>query len=270
MPGALRRGGHLATSALRAGIVGRMPDPMHFDRHADLYERARPPYPAALWERLDALGLLVPGAPALDLGAGSGQATRGLVRAGMEVTAVEPGAALAARLRERLPSVRVIVAWAEETVLPTAAFELATVATAVHWFDLGVVLPKLHAALRPGGRLAVWRNAYGDASVPQTAFRERVQAIVDRRSAPARPGPDESQTSEWARLLEAGGLFRSAHVEEFAWAVELDEEGVRSLFTTFSDWSESEADQAARAVRDLGGTVIEHYRTPLIVLDRVA
>ncbi|SDH33888.1 Methyltransferase domain-containing protein [Leifsonia sp. 98AMF] len=246
-----------------------MPDPMHFDRHADLYDRARPPYPAALWERLAELGLLVAGARALDLGAGSGQATRGLVEAGMEVTAVEPGAALAARLAERFPDVRVIAATAEEADLPTASFTLATIATAVHWFDLGVVLPKLHSALVPGAHLTVWRNAYGDAAVAPTPFRERVQAIVDRRDAPPRPGPDESQTAKWARLLESGGYFRASHVAEIAWAIDLDEDGVRGLFTTFSDWSEAEAEEAARAVRNLGGTVTEHYRTPLILLDRV-
>jgi SAM-dependent methyltransferase len=245
-----------------------MPDPMHFDRHADLYDRARPPYPAALWERLAELGLLVVGARALDLGAGSGQATRGLVEAGMEVTAVEPGAALATRLAERLPDVRVIAATAEEADLPTASFTLATIATAVHWFDLGEVLPKLHSALVPGAHLAVWRNAYGDASVEPTPFRERVQAIVDRRDASPRPGPDESQTAAWARLLESGGYFRASHAAEFAWSIDLDEDGVRGLFTTFSDWSEAEAGEAARAVRDLGGMVTEHYRTPLIVLER--
>jgi hypothetical protein len=40
------------------------------------------------------------------------------------------------------------------------------------------------------------------------------------------------------------------------------------LFTTFSNWSAAEVDEAARAARDLGGSVIEHYETPLIVLRR--
>lgn len=43
-------------------------DPMHFERQADNYARARPPYPAALWDRLGELGLLTPGSRALDLG----------------------------------------------------------------------------------------------------------------------------------------------------------------------------------------------------------
>jgi SAM-dependent methyltransferase len=247
-----------------------MPDPMHFDRHADLYDRARPPYPDALWERLRALGLLSEGKRALDVGAGTGQATQALVSAGMHVTAIEPGAALAARLRERLPSVRVLQTSAEDADLPPAAFDVVTIATAVHWFDLDVVLPKLHAALASGGRLAVWRNAYGDESVPPTPFRRRMQEIVARRNAPPRPVPGESDTAQWARLLETGGLFAVATMDEFRWTIDLDAEAVRALFTTFSDWTPEEADEAARNARDLGGTVTEHYLTPLIVLDRVA
>jgi SAM-dependent methyltransferase len=242
---------------------------MHFDRHADLYDQSRPPYPAVLWQRLRELGLLVPGHRVVDLGAGSGQATRELAAAGMTVTAVEPGAALAALLRRNVPSARVIQARAEDAPLPHAAFELATAATAVHWFDLGRLLPRLHAALVPGGRLAVWRNAYGDQEESLTPFRERIGAIVARRAAPPRPGPGESDTAIWARVLSAGGWFTPSHIEEFRWRITLDEEAVRGLFTTFSDWTPAEAEEAAVAVRELGGTVTEHYVSPLIVLDRV-
>ncbi len=242
---------------------------MHFDRHADLYDRARPPYPDALWQRLTSLGLLAAEHRALDLGAGTGQATERLVEAGMRVTAVEPGAALAVRLRERVPSARVLQTSAEEAELAPGSFDLVTVATAIHWFDLDAVLPKLHAALAPGGRLAVWRNVYGDTSVPPTPFRRRLEAIVAQRDAPPRPGPGELETARWARLLEADGLFATTEVAEFHWRIDLDADAVRGLFTTFSDWSADEAEEAARAVRDLGGTVTEHYLTPLIVLARV-
>jgi len=241
---------------------------MHFDRHADLYERARPPYPAALRVRLAELGLLVPGRRALDLGAGSGQATRILVDAGMEVTAVEPGGALVDRLRRGMPEVRILQATAEAVQLAPESFDLVTVATAVHWFDLDVVLPKLHTALAPGGRLAVWRNVYGDPSAPPTAFRKMIPEIVAGRDAPPRPGPDETDMACWAALLQAGGYFTPVHAEEFHWSVDLDEDGVRGLFTTFSDWSPEEAEHAALAVRELGGSVTEHYLTPLIVLAR--
>lgn len=158
-----------------------MPGPLHFDTHAEVYDRARPPYPAVVWAELQDLGLLRPGIRAIDLGAGSGLATGPLLEAGASVDAVEPGPALADRLRCRRPAAVVHVDTAEQVELPSAVFDLAVAATAVHWFDLEVVVPKLHRVLRPGGHFAVWRNVFGDPTVSITPFRERVAQIVARR-----------------------------------------------------------------------------------------
>ena len=248
-----------------------MPDPRHFDAHADVYDRSRPPYPAALWARLRELGLLGAGTRVVELGAGTGTATGPLLEAGAWVTAIEPGPALADRLRRHWhrPELTVHVGTAESVPLPEAAFDLAVVATAVHWLDLDVVLPKLHRALTGGGRLAVWRTAFGDPSVPVTPFRQRVAEITARRGKePQRAGPGELETQAWVGRLTSSGHFLAAHVEQFRWEVELGTEEIRDLFTTFSDWHPVEVDQAAQAVADLGGSVLEHYVTPLMVLAR--
>lgn len=247
-----------------------MVDPMHFDARADVYERSRPPYPERLWERLQGLGLLRAGLRVLDLGAGSGQATARFVEAGAQVTAVGPGRALARRLHERLPQVTVEVATAEEASLPSGAFDLAIAATAVHWFDLTVLLPRLHAALVPDGRFAVWRNVYGDPRV-RTAFRDRVQEIVARRSPHVpRGGPGELDVTGWVERLTGSGRFAIEDVGEWWWSLDLDAQRIHDLFSTFSDWREDEAAEAARAAADLGGTVTEHYGTWLVVLRRTA
>lgn len=247
-----------------------MPGPLHFDTHADVYDRARPPYPDALWSRLTEQDLLAPGTRVLELGAGTGQATGPMVRAGASVTAVEPGPRLAGRLRDRCPGATVLDGTAESVPLPSNAFDLAVAATAVHWFDLDVVLPKLHRALVPGGHLAVWRHVFGDPAAPVTPFRERITAITARRAGEEpRPGPGELQTHDWVRRLTAGHRFTATHVEQFRWSVELRTDQIRDLFTTFSNWSAAEVDEAALAADDLGGRVQEHYVTPLIVLARV-
>jgi SAM-dependent methyltransferase len=246
-----------------------VPDPLHFDAHAEVYDRARPPYPAALWGRLHEKGLLRRGTRVVELGPGTGQATGPLLQAGASVTAVEPGGALADRLRRRWPQASVLVASAESVDLPPAAFDLAVAATAVHWFDLEVVLPKLHRALVPGGHFAVWRTAFGDPSVPVSPFRERVAAITARRAGqPPRPGPGELDTEAWVGRLTHSGHFVATHVEHFHWPLELRTDQIRDLFTTFSNWNAAEVDEAAQAVDDLGGRVVEHYVTPLIVLER--
>lgn len=238
----------------------------HFEAHASTYQEARPPYPTALWQRVADLGALRPGLRAVDLGAGTGQATAVLLASGLDVTAVEPGHLLAARIREQHPAALVIESTAEEADLPTGSFDVAVVASAIHWMDLERLLPRLHSALVPGGQLLVWRNVFGDESADVTPFRRRVAEIVARRSGPSR------QHLQLADLTEAGltrsGLFETVSVDRFSWSIDLDERQLRMLFNTFSDWNDAEVAEAASAVRELGGTVTEHYSSWLIALRR--
>ncbi len=88
-----------------------------FDEDAERYDRARPGYPAAVFDDLAALAGVGPGCRVLEIGCGTGQATVPLAERGCEIVAVELGADLAAVARRRLagfPKVRVEVAAFEE------------------------------------------------------------------------------------------------------------------------------------------------------------
>jgi SAM-dependent methyltransferase len=239
---------------------------MHFDAMADEYAAGRPPYPSALWETITELGVMKAGHRALDLGAGTGQATGPLRAAGLHVTAVEPGERLAQRLHASHPAADVLVVRAEDAELAADSFDLAVAATSIHWMDLSIVVPKLHRALRPDGMLLVWRTVFGDPDVPLTPFRQRVMQIVAQRGPLATPGTGPEDADATAGQLTASGLFAVDRSSTFRWSIDLDEEGVRRLFATFSDWSPDEVNRAAAAVRDLGGTVVEHYLSWLLVL----
>lgn len=239
---------------------------MHFEKHAATYQEARPPYPERLWQRIRELGVLRPGLRAVDLGAGTGQATGVLLQAGLEVTAVEPGHELGARLLANHPEARLLEATAETAELAPCSFDVATVATAIHWMDLDVLLPRLHRALVAGGWLLVWRNVWGDAAAAPTPFRERVSQIVARRRQPSRAALGDAEILEAA--LTRSGLFTTVSVDHVRWSIEMSEQQIRLLFGTFSDWTEPEVEEAALAVRALGGIVTEHYRTWLIALRR--
>lgn len=67
-----------------------------FDTASDLYQRARPEYPDALYERLLEVTGLCPGASLLEVGCATGKATLPLARRGFAVTCLEPGASLGA------------------------------------------------------------------------------------------------------------------------------------------------------------------------------
>jgi len=236
---------------------------MHFDGMAAGYGSARPPYPQELWRDVRADGLVAAGRRALDLGAGSGEATRELAAAGMDVVAVEPGANLAAILRGRLPQVTVIHARAEELELEEGAFDLAVAATSIHWMDLDIVLPAVHRALKPDGRFLVWRNVFGDAEAKVTPFRRAVHGIVERRGGIGRGDTEDAEAT--ARRIAGAGLFTVDRLRRYRWSIELTGDQVRALFATFSDWSPAEVEEAASAVAGLGGAVTEHYTSWLIV-----
>ncbi len=93
----------------------------------------------------------------LDLGAGTGKLTGGLVALGHRVTAVEPDPAMLAQLRALLPGVTAPAGGAEEIPLPDASVDAVVVGQAFHWFDQERALPEIARVLRPGGVLgALW------------------------------------------------------------------------------------------------------------------
>jgi SAM-dependent methyltransferase len=129
-----------------------------FETVAAEYERHRPEYPGeALRWAADRLGLAA-GARVLDVGAGTGKLTRGLVALGLEVVAVEPGGPMLAQLREAVPEAEAHEAPAEAIPLPDSSVEAAFAGQAFHWFDPARALPELHRVVSSGGGLALLWN----------------------------------------------------------------------------------------------------------------
>ena len=129
-----------------------------FETVAAEYERYRPDYPeAALRWAADLLGL-EPGVRVLDVGAGTGKLTRGLVALGFDVAAVEPGGPMLEELRRAVPEAEAFEAPAESIPLPAESVGGAFAGQAFHWFDPDRALPELHRVIRPQGGLALLWN----------------------------------------------------------------------------------------------------------------
>jgi len=148
-----------------------MPSPSRpFARSAPRYARGRPDYPA------DLIRWALPVGPVnvVDLAAGAGQLTRGLLAAGHRVIAVEPVAEMLAELRAANPRAIVVQAVAEAIPLRSASADVVTVGQAFHWLDLEAALPEISRVLRSGGSLVVAYNLL-DTSVPWVRrFRELI------------------------------------------------------------------------------------------------
>jgi SAM-dependent methyltransferase len=262
-----RREGHDVLAGERRSLGWRTVSGMHFERMAEEYAEARPAYPDAVFDALEAVGAIGHGLRVLEVGAGAGLATAELSRRGCDVVALEPGGQLASLLMRRVAGAEVLVARLEDVQLPDHSFDSAVAATSMHWVDLSIGLPKLHKALRPRGWLAVWRTIFGDDDV-QTEFRARVSQIVARRArGEEAPGREQRPTVD---ELTAGGWFEPVRTEHWRWSVDLNAHQVGRLFASFSNWTAAEAQAAAQAAEDLGGLVTEHYQSVLHLLRSTA
>lgn len=132
-----------------------------FTGRVESYRRFRPGYPAEVVERLRRECGLAPASAVADIAAGTGIFTELLLSAGFTVTAVEPNDEMRSAcqaLAGTFPNLRVVSGTAEDTGLPSASFDLITVAQAMHWFDLERTRAEFARILRPGGSCAVIYN----------------------------------------------------------------------------------------------------------------
>ena len=122
-----------------------------FDQQAEAYDRFRPTYPDAVIDEL--LGPVPEGLDVLDVGCGTGIATRQMAQRGAKVLGVE----LAPRMAEiaRGHGVDVEIAAFEGWDAAGRTFDRVTSAQAWHWLDLPIATAKAASVLRPGGRLCL-------------------------------------------------------------------------------------------------------------------
>src|SRR5262249_51881686 len=113
----------------------------------------------------------------LDLAAGTGKLTRGLVTTGARVVAVEPLGPMRALLERAVPEAEALEGTAEAIPLADGAVDAATVAQAFHWFDLDRAYRELHRVLRPGGGLAIVWNTRDSSNPLQRALTSLLRAI---------------------------------------------------------------------------------------------
>jgi SAM-dependent methyltransferase len=128
-----------------------------FGAKARAYAAHRPDYPAAAIQwGLAKVSLSNPpdAQNVLDLAAGTGKLTAGLVQTGARVTAVEPDGQMRAQLTVLLPTVPALDGTAERIPVAEHSMDAVFAGQALHWFDLEPALAEIHRVLRPGGPLS--------------------------------------------------------------------------------------------------------------------
>jgi SAM-dependent methyltransferase len=193
-----------------------MAEQSRFNTVADQYAAGRPDYPAELFDTLSAdLGRPLKGIDALDLGAGTGIASRQLTERGARVTALELSGPMLARLVSNSPGVRAVQGSVHALPFRDDTADLITCAQAWHWIEPEVGVPEARRVLRPGGIFAAWWNF--------TRRDSAWEAEQEKRIARAVPNWADYQTSTNSRkdfdAEEGFGLVVVRH--QFRWEREV-------------------------------------------------
>ncbi len=178
---------------------------LSFGSIAEAYERFRPVYPVELFD-LVASYAGRPIGTGLEIGAGTGKATRLFAEHGVAVTATEPDASMLAELRTHVPLDVTIVRAAFEEVQLGSTYNLVYAAAALHWTNPAFRWERVAALLEPGGVFASFGGPVqlADAAVKQ-AVDEARKPFLDTDEFPSPDGTPPQQAMQWpgTELLQA-------------------------------------------------------------------
>lgn len=216
---------------------------LSFGAAAADYDRFRPRYPekALRW----ALDGLAARARVVDLGAGTGILTRGVLALGHEVVPVEPDPGMRAQLAAATPGTTALSGSAESVPLPDGSADAVLVGQAYHWFDREPAHAEIARVLRPGGTFApIWN------------VRDERVAWVAELTRIAHLGDNAGDVTE--KYTDFGPAFEPVELGEFAHATTLTPDEVVGMLHTRSYWLTAAPDERARIDRDLRDLFATH------------
>jgi len=170
---------------------------LSFGTVAEAYERYRFGYPVELLELVTEYAG-TPIGTALEIGAGTGKATRLFAQGGIAVTATEPDAAMLGELRKDLPAnVTPVVSAFEDLPLDTS-YDLVYSAAALHWTNPEGRWERMSAPVRPGGVFASFGVPVqlADPALAEAARTARAPYLGDD-GVPSPDGTPADRPMQW-------------------------------------------------------------------------
>ncbi|RLU86336.1 SAM-dependent methyltransferase [Streptomyces griseocarneus] len=170
---------------------------LSFGAIAEAYERFRPGYPKELLD----LVMTYAGRPvrtALEIGAGTGKATRLFAEHGVTVTATEPDPAMLAELTKAVPANVTTVRAAFEDLRSGETYGLVYAAAALHWTRPEDRWSRVAALLEPEG---VFASFGGPVQLADPAVEESVRAarapFLESDEVPSPDGTTPDEEMQW-------------------------------------------------------------------------
>jgi SAM-dependent methyltransferase len=244
---------------------------LSFNEAAEIYDTIRPSYPERMF---DALFEMLPSDPAIvEIGPGTGQATKDLLARGASVHAIEIGPAMAAKLRSNLHSDRLdtTVDDFEIVAIPHGSTDAVFSATAYHWISRQAQTDRPASILRPGGILAIVDLVQVD-STDDAGFFAACQPIYDRygQGHAGPPAPIRDAVDPAIRQVLIGdGRFRAVTVRRYDWNQTYTSRQYRQLMLSYSGTQMMDESDRMGLLDDLTAFIDEQFAgsvtRPLVV-----
>lgn len=250
------------------------------DSFAEIYDRFRPPPPAEVLRVLELVARARPPRLVVDLGCGTGLATRAWAARAEQVVGIEPNPHMLARARSstREPNVRYFEAFASETGVAEGAADLVTSFQAFHWMEPQPVLAEAARILRAGGVFAACDydvpafvepevdDAFAAHFQSRRAARERLGLHAGARTWPKERHVDEIRKSgrfRYARELVAHGWWETDADRMIGLAESLG--GPREIFNAQAP----EVDETFERFRRTARSALEDETRPVLLCLRL-
>jgi SAM-dependent methyltransferase len=247
-----------------------------FDVDADAYDRSRPVAPDHVFDDVIRLGGLTPGSRVVEIGPGTGQATRPLAARGIRVLALEVGPNLAERARTNLAGdagVEVLHTSFEAWASGGERFDAVFACNSFHWLDPDIRFAKAASILRSGGHLVVLATPW---IIPDDADRfwwdvqDDYVAVGSARVDPASAHPD--RVGDLGPAVRASGLFDDPTIRRYRFDVEFTADEYAINLSTRSGTKELGPEAGAhlvsrirRRIESHGGSIMTHLLAVLTV-----
>lgn len=234
-----------------------------FDTIAEDYDAVRPSYPQAVFDTIVRVTEVAENASLLEIGPGTGQATKAFATRGYKITAVELGEQLAALCRKNLaayPKVRVINGSFEHVRFLKSSVDLVYAATALHWVAAEKRFRKPHTILKSGGHLAIIHTQHvsdgeGDAfyfAMQPISVKYRVGA--ERHNNFTLPKRADMQPDALDQ-----NLFTQVHFEIFPIVITYSAKDYVRLLGTYSPILAMEPSTRASFLTEIEALIVEKF-----------
>ena len=193
---------------------------------ADIYDRYRPAPPREVFDVLTLAARVERPRLVIDIGCGTGLATRAWAERADEVVGVEPNPHMIERARNasEQPNIRYLEAYAAETGLPDGQADLVTSFQSFHWMEPQPVLAEAARILRTGGVFAACDYDVASFTEPEVdaAFADFLQARREQRQRLSVP----AGAASWPKDRHLDQIRDSGR---FRYALELVTSGRREI-----------------------------------------